>query len=237
MNFKKIIVLISFLTISISFAQSNISIEVVYKKAMKSNEDKSNTPPKVVKGLSYLLKANDSVSTYSYVETMTNEAELDKIGKIARRGGNGIYYKNRVREIKLRKLDFLGEVFLITYPYNEWDIELKNETKKIGKYTCYKAILKADDYNPILKKKSELIREVWYTPEIPLPFGPAGYDGLPGLVLEVKEGGIYYVVDKIDFKKNNDSKEQILPPKGGLEVTKQGFNDKMFEIYKRRLKG
>lgn len=39
----------------------------------------------------------------------------------------------------------------------------------------------------------------WYCPEIPVPLGPTRYSGLPGLILELHENEIGYIVDKIDF--------------------------------------
>lgn len=235
MNIKNLIIVSIFLLISYSHAQSNISIEVTYKKALMSNKDKSKTPPKFIRHLSYKLIANDSVALFKRDESMKNDTEFDNSYRIATRGGNGIYYKNRKKKIKLRQVETSGELFLIKYPYNEWNIELTSETKKIDKYTCYKAILMKDDYNSILKKKIKVKAIVWYAPEIPLPFGPGGYDGLPGLVMEIERGGIYIVADSIKFT-TNDSKNKILPPKGGIEVTAQEYNDKLFELFEKMRK-
>ena len=60
---------------------------------------------------------------------------------------------------------------------------LVDETKKIGDYECYKArgyILGEGNSGPVKKEF-----EAWYTPEIPVQYGPYLYSGLPGLVLQV----------------------------------------------------
>ena len=52
----------------------------------------------------------------------------------------------------------------------------------------------------------------WFgiVPEIPISLGPTRYSGLPGLILELHENEIGYIVDKIDFvslpKKNSRTK-------------------------------
>ncbi|MFD2528846.1 GLPGLI family protein [Polaribacter marinaquae] len=37
----------------------------------------------------------------------------------------------------------------------------------------------------------------WYTTDIPLPYGPIGNGGLPGLILKLEIDNFYYLVDKI----------------------------------------
>ena len=60
--------------------------------------------------------------------------------------------------------------------------ELINESVKINDYTCYKAILK--EYNS--RSETYLTTVAWYTPEIPASYGPIGYGGLPGLILQLE---------------------------------------------------
>lgn len=50
------------------------------------------------------------------------------------------------------------------------------ETRQILGFTCYPALQVTPQNDSIL---------VWYTPEIPVPYGPMAYVGFPGLVLEV----------------------------------------------------
>lgn len=69
--------------------------------------------------------------------------------------------------------------YLITDSMPEMDWELiDGERKQIGNYDCHKArLLDFRGYSVI----------AYYTPEIPIPFGPWKFKGLPGLILEVQQ--------------------------------------------------
>lgn len=56
--------------------------------------------------------------------------------------------------------------------------EIIEETKNILGYRCKKAIIK--DYS---KSKPKIT--AWFTEEIPMPYGPVNFYGLPGIILEL----------------------------------------------------
>ena len=90
--------------------------------------------------------------------------------------------------------------------------ELTTETKKISGYKCYKAT-----YTYIQKwngKEFPWKVIAWYSPEIPLRYGPIRYSGLPGLIMELSEDNRGYIVDKIIFSEENINIEK--PNKGKL---------------------
>ncbi|MFN4152047.1 MAG: GLPGLI family protein [Candidatus Sericytochromatia bacterium] len=64
------------------------------------------------------------------------------------------------------------------------DWKLTNESKLIQNYLCYKATSK----ETITNSKGEFQFDIiaWYCPEIPYQFGPNGFGGLPGLILELQ---------------------------------------------------
>jgi GLPGLI family protein len=64
---------------------------------------------------------------------------------------------------------------------------------------------------------------VWFTPEINYSFGPAGFDGLPGLVLEKYSSSFYFIASKISFKNHTENKN-IHKPKDGIEITNDEYN-------------
>ena len=85
--------------------------------------------------------------------------------------------------------------------------ELVDESKLINGYTCYKAISYKTN-----KNNSGLFRfkiEAWYTPELPVPFGPVEFNSLPGLILELKDTHYTFLVSniKIENGKNLDIKK------------------------------
>ncbi len=72
----------------------------------------------------------------------------------------------------------------------EWQIT--TTTKRVGDFTAQKAIAKPhdEDYNNgyIDVVYGNLV--AWFVAEIPIPLGPEGYSGLPGLIVELEyEGG------------------------------------------------
>lgn len=73
--------------------------------------------------------------------------------------------------------------------------ELQKETKKIGHFVCQKAVGKL--------RGREYI--AWFSPEIPVPFGPWKLQGLPGLILEAytPDEEIYFSAKKIEYPTKN----------------------------------
>jgi GLPGLI family protein len=63
---------------------------------------------------------------------------------------------------------------------------------------------------------------VWYTPEIPISNGPGEYQGLPGLILEVREPDTILLCTKIEINPNEDL--SLKKPRNGKEITQQDFD-------------
>lgn len=96
-----------------------------------------------------------------------------------------------------RRVKYVKEAEYIMNIEQKADWELTNETKTINGYLCYKAtsIYHNSSWND--NPKFNII--AWYTPRIPVPFGPNGYHGLPGLILEVQTYTTTLFVKKIDL--------------------------------------
>lgn len=78
------------------------------------------------------------------------------------------------------------------YPLHNWTIT--TESKNISGYPCVKA---RTNYRG-------RVWEAWFTPDIPLPYGPWKLCGLPGLIIEAKDDtGTYTLrVEKIEYRKD-----------------------------------
>ncbi len=74
---------------------------------------------------------------------------------------------------------------------------LHTETKLIDGYLCYKAT--TEDVVVNTDKTWRHPITAWYCPKIPFPFGPLGYGGLPGLILELQTKDCVYGAKKIDL--------------------------------------
>lgn len=166
----------------------------------------------IVENFNLFLKFNTNESISYIDEGMVNESiKSNYLYPVAlAMAGNGIFYTNISEKNKLNQLDIMGESFLISDDFNSnWDIT--NETKTIGKYKCIKAISTCESCN-----KAD---EVWFTNQIPIKFGPLGYNGLPGLVIQVKTKSAIIELEKINFSK----KEIIDRPKKGKKITRKEY--------------
>lgn len=129
-------------------------------------------------------------------------------------GGTKTFYSNsKLRLNKIRNCKTLGDCFIISSEFKEW--KLTQETKIISGYTCYKAI------RTINGRKANKDIFAWYTPEIPVNFGPKGEAGLPGLILELVLGSITFRATKI--KLNPKKKIVIQKLEEGIKVTEKEF--------------
>lgn len=131
--------------------------------------------------------------------------------------GNDVHYCNIKQSINIIQRDAYGELFIIEMPETKW--ELLNDTKQIGGYTCYKATTIRLSKNS--KGVIKMPVEVWYTPEISIPYGPIGYNGLPGLIMELTMLNFSYYVEKIEL--NSEKNYKISKPTRGKNVTKDKF--------------
>lgn len=80
---------------------------------------------------------------------------------------------------------------------------INTESKLIDNYKCYK-VAYMEPYkngNGVTKTKSII---AWFSPSLPFPYGPRGYNGLPGLVLELfdVDKGTTTIIKSIDIKQH-----------------------------------
>ena len=191
------------------------------------------------------------------------EQRLDVSGSSGRRSSwmssmspiQGTLYRDYSSKMFVNRVELFGKFFLIkdTLPISKW--VMTAESKKIGAYTCYKAILtreipqrvfgfgrqseNADDDKPKMKKIDIV---AWFTPQIPVATGPAKYNGLPGLILEVSAENTTILCTKIVM--NPKEKLKIKVPKKGSEVNLEEYEEirvkksnEMREMFRRRRSG
>lgn len=130
--------------------------------------------------------------------------------------GSGTFYNSK--NLVLRQLNTYGEDFIISKNQYKWT--LKNETKKIGDYLCYKAITVEEIETRNGIKNYETI--AWYCPKINVSFGPLGFSNLPGLILELDSRNVKYYATVINL--NPKTKVEIKKPSKGKKITKEEYN-------------
>jgi len=156
----------------------------------------------------YILKFNPNESYY-YIDTGMKPDDLEDpmayhLSKMML--GSGIFYQNAPKRYTLNQKESMHQLFLVKDTIkNDWTISY--EKKFIGGFKCYKATKKCKCGKDIV---------AWFTPEIPVPFGPAGYGGAPGLILELTYFKHTYRMKNIKFLK---TPIPITPPNKGKPIT------------------
>jgi len=211
-------------------AQNTIST-VIYKKKVTYNLDKAKegkaktllqNVSSVVKDLEYELVFDSKESVYSKKEFLKPE-NLNSLNLIIMEMGfgSGIYYMNCETNKYLFQTNLSSDLFLIeSKKPQKW--KKTNETKQIGKYNCFKAtttvFIETVSAGTI---EEEVI--AWFTPEIPVSFGPAGFGGLPGLIMEIEKGKAVIYAHKVYLGTAKDKKINI--PKRGIKVSEEEFRE------------
>jgi GLPGLI family protein len=153
----------------------------------------------------------------------TNDFQA-KIAKVMLGGTKKFYYNLETEEFLKQEVAY-GETFLIPIDKPIW--ELSKSSKMIGKYKCYKATTHYSIENDAGSFKKDVI--AWYCPEIPYMYGPSGFFGLPGLILELTDDSRTYSATEISL---NQSDYNIVKPNTGVIITQEEFG-KLREKFKR----
>lgn len=192
---------------------------------------------------SYLLTFNKSECIYEQEQQLekpkaaSGEMQIS-VSISSSEGRKYINAKNKTSSIEDA---ILGKEFIIVENIEKPDWKLVDESKKIGDYTCFKAKLtipvsdkQKKEYEEFLKKEEiksllfkmeepkEKIITAWYTPEIPVGFGPNNYWGLPGLILEINEPETIILCSKVVL--NTKEKATIKIPNKGQKVSQKEFD-------------
>ena len=128
-------------------------------------------------------------------------------------GLNYIYY-DLATGTKVVQEECLGKTFIVedTIAPIEW--EIRNETRMIAGRLCTKAVKKGDTSENLV---------AWFSPETPLPIGPAGYGGLPGIIVQLD-----YMIESYVMQDDLKALEQapaLAPPDKGTKVTRAEMDE------------
>ena len=120
----------------------------------------------------------------------------------------------------LRQTEAYCHLFLISSKLNARKWTLTQDSKTIGGYLCYKATSTLVIKNSVGTFYKPVI--AWYAPKLPVPYGPKGYGGLPGLILQLTEGDFTFYVSKLTL--NPKKKVVIKKPVKGKKITHKEFD-------------
>ena len=193
------------------------------------------------------------------------EEKLDAVSGATDSWGQNFSQGDQYKNVKDNKLvqnqEFYGKKFLVKDDLLKIDWKIGKESKKIGKYLCFKATASIptaklawynfswSDLRRNQTQKKDTVSgeqeeskvnmteiEAWYTPQIPVSHGPAEFWGLPGLILELTQGNTVMLCSKVTI----NPKEEIIieAPEKGKEITKVAYQKtiakKMVEMRNNR---
>ena len=175
------------------------------------NTDKGKT------GVNYELKFNNNQASFEIVKGIDNDADSGAKFTKALGGGEGYHYYDKKQNLKLKQTQGSGEYFLITDYLADVEWEITKDTMIIGNMLCYKATSVVYGVRGL---KYERPIMAWFTLDIPVSYGPIGYNGLPGLILDLTiQNQVRFYAKKIEFNK----KQTIKEPTKGKKMTEEEY--------------
>ena len=220
---KQYLYILTFIfTFNSLYSQSGqVFYEAISKKYPETKENKADVYIVELENTKILLelKFNKTVSYFTKANLKKgDEFNLGEEGLSILIGYEELYYNLKD---KLLFSDY-GE-FLIKTPSNHnWNIS--SESKKIDNYLCYKATY-TESYTARDGKTKERVITAWFCPELPYPFGPLEFNGLPGLILELEKNGNKVVAKSILL--SDKTIELKIPNK--KTITKEEYDKKIKE--------
>ncbi|MBB4118473.1 GLPGLI family protein [Mesonia hippocampi] len=220
---KKLKILIIFLAFHCAYGQTYkavYSIEVKQKEKSNNgnNEDYYAKQAKIlgkkmiaeVNATTFSLLFNSEKALFQPIERMGVEEIKQKLAKVVLirlQSHNKVYSDVSCNEVYIYH-EAGGNHHLRGYPLEHINWKLTNEQKKFQGYTLIKATAEMQNNND-----ENINVEAWFCPDISTKFGPALFNGLPGLIMQVKAiGGKYdYSFELKSLKKERKNTEITIP--------------------------
>lgn len=174
---------------------------------------------KAANDLIFILKFNSEESVFNLESQMASDSSPLIVSYAENVITKGTYYYNRKQDILLRKSKVHSKNNLIKSQPSLIKWELNTKTKKIDGYNCYNATREKKIRNKT--GTYEFLIEAWYTPQIPVPYGPNEFNGLPGLILELKDTHNTFYVKNIKL----GMKQKIIAPTAKNMMTETEFEN------------
>lgn len=246
---KKLIAFPLFLIGFSLFAQEQLIVKYEYKaqidqESLEMQSTGKNIDPEIKKAIIeamtepkyYTLRLTPTESEFKKEEKIDNSQPKDGFKISISMGGESPIYKNLNENIYLRPQNIGNKDFLIKDSLAVYSWKVSKESKEIMGYETRKA-----EFSDSTQRVT-----AWYAPKLPLKNGPQLYQGLPGLILELKIERIgekgkkkdmteTYSVLSIDVNKNPT---EFIRPKKGKVLNEEEFSkaateqhEKMKEMY------
>lgn len=183
---KKIIIVFCFLALTLN-AQKNTITKINYSMSLNLDKKVTNN--------SELFFSNSS--SY-YIEGVYDyDSGNDEIKNEETKKGFKKIYHNNLKKDSIFMKDKLGDNIVIVSEKTSkinWQIEYDKKGVILG-FNCLRA----------KGKFRGRIYTVWFTPDIPVSFGPWKLQGLPGLILEANDylNQVQFIAQKLEYTSSN----------------------------------
>lgn len=202
------------------------SFIVAYKKKDKPMSLKKDiiNAMKNAKKERFVLNFKNNESYYYHVPAL--EAQNHLMGS---RAGTTPYYTDNKKALIVQLSSSLGKI-------NKQPVDWKitNKTKQIGNYRCKQAITKEKLYS---RQGHFYYKDIvaWFSPKIPISFGPKNYKGLPGLILQIEDKEYTLTAVKINLNPEKDVEIKRIDEKDKLISEKESFKriEEMMKDYNK----
>jgi GLPGLI family protein len=204
---------------------------------------------------------NENVSLF---RSVVDEEAPDPFANAGGGGGGGARFNFRMpsantytdlaKQMQYEERAFFEKEFLIIDSLKQYKWKLSEETKTIAKQLCKKAttMITAPQMRmrvslggggnntdttantPRAPKETELV--VWYAENIPVSFGPEGYSGLPGVIMEIDQDNGATVTTAVEVSAKYPKKELVAPTKGD-KMNRAQFQENMMKLMQDMQRG
>ncbi len=125
------------------------------------------------------------------------------------------YHRNNTGTISKQWLNPEGNAYCMIDTLPDFNWKLLPDTMRILGFVCQKAVSKSILMGGLFREFT-----VWYTPDIPVAYGPKNIFGLPGLVLAADSKYYTYTAVRIQIPLQKDDIIKINPCHGLQTITK-----------------
>lgn len=210
--------LIFFIFSSFCFSQTGIvKYRITPLKLKVKNKNLERATNTEIDLMNFTLKYNKTNSYFKKEKSIPKNPLQHKIAAILV-GMNYNWFQNSLTKEAIVNAKVKNKMYSVLYDkmkFEDW--VLSEETKMIDGYTCFKAERKQLNN----RTGKYMLITAWCTPDIPVPYGPVGEGGLPGLILQVNVGSFLFIATEITL---NPNKNKVLLPKEKEKISNKKYS-------------
>lgn len=231
-----ILIAISFITILnaqnsfgvVEYDYSKYWIEIMDELPWMSQEDKDRDRLTWGKNDGWTQKYN---LHFSPEETIYTYGERENEYGYSWKQSNFILINDLQSKTTRDWVELLGKDYKINDDAPRYKWKILNEIKEVAGYICMKA-----ETQDTLK---DHVIHAWFATDIPVPGGPEGYYGLPGMILELNmnEGSVIITATKVNLEPTEEEGFTLPKKMKGKKISRVDFNQKISKYIDQCIEG